>query len=196
MVALLGPRIRKEEMNPVERRLGQHLLEHEDRVVVDDPDVCKPARLDSRQKLPHARLVDLDAEEVHLGHRRGELGRRCAHPETDLEDDRPIGGRKKRARIYRRLGAGNAVPVAEPVVGVSLVPAHPGRATRVALDMIAVAVLTHMPPREGAPTTRRSPSAGPRPSAARAASPRTGGPLRYGSRRSSFGCAAGAPGRR
>lgn len=102
VVARLVPRVGEEDVHAVEAFRGEHVLEHFDRVVLDDADVRQALLADQLQQRADARLVHFDAEEIVAGAVRGDFGGRCAHPEADLEDARcaaaehgvPVGQRR------------------------------------------------------------------------------------------------------
>ncbi|MET3818931.1 hypothetical protein ABID76_001575 [Burkholderia ambifaria] len=87
-MARLVPRIREEDVHAVEAFRREHVLEHFDRVVLDDADVRQILLADQLQQRADARLVHLDAEEVVARAVRGDFRGRRAHPEADLEDAR------------------------------------------------------------------------------------------------------------
>ena len=64
------------------------MLEHLDRVVLDDANVAETALADVLEQRAHARRVHLDAEEVVAGQRL--RNRRCGvpHAEADLDHQR------------------------------------------------------------------------------------------------------------
>ena len=106
MVALLVPRVGEEDVDRGERRRRDHRLEHLDRVVLDDPHVLEPPLVDPLQQCTDAGRVDLDADEVDVRRGRGDLGRRAAHAEADLDRERR-GAAEDAGEVDRRRGEGN-----------------------------------------------------------------------------------------
>ena len=118
-MALLRPGIGKEYVHAVERRGRDHVLDHLDRVVLDDAQVLEMQVADAFQETPDAGGVDFDSEIVVLGmflrDRRGGL----AHAETDFEDP----GRRaaeQAVQIERDRREGYAVDGQQVGVGAAL----------------------------------------------------------------------------
>ena len=88
VMAGLVPRIREEDVHAVEAGRREHVLEHFDRVVLDDADVREILLADQFQQRADTRLVHFDAEEVVVRAMRGDFRGRCAHSEADFEDAR------------------------------------------------------------------------------------------------------------
>lgn len=88
VMARLVPRVREEDVHAVEAVGRDHLREHLDRVVLNDPDVRQLLLADQLQQRADARLVHLDADEVVAGAQRGDFRRRRTHPEADFQHAR------------------------------------------------------------------------------------------------------------
>ena len=131
------PRVGEEDVHAVEAFRREHVLEHFDRVVLDDADVRQILLADQLQQRADARLVHLDAEEVVAGAVRGDFRGRCAHAEADLEDARcaaaergvPVGQ-------FRRVRHHEAR--AEPVHRAALAGRHAAGARYEAADAAVV----------------------------------------------------------
>jgi hypothetical protein len=102
VVALLRPRVGKEEMDRRKRAVGNHVLEHVERIVADDADIGEPLSVDGVQQAADARPMHFHRDEVDLGVRLGDLDGGFAHSRADLEHELP-GGRNF------PVGEGNAV---------------------------------------------------------------------------------------
>lgn len=100
-VPLLAPRVGEEQMHAGERAVGDHVAHHLDGVVLHDAQVGEIALGDQLAQRAHARGVHLDAEEVVVRHRRGDLRRGLAHAEADLEDLRRLAA-ESHVQIERR----------------------------------------------------------------------------------------------
>ncbi len=75
-------------MNPGERGVGDHLLEHVERVVADDAQVGQSRGVDPAQQTADAGPVYFDRDEVGCRIGGGHLERGLAHARTDLDDER------------------------------------------------------------------------------------------------------------
>jgi len=88
VMARLGPRVGKEEMNRREAVIGDHVLEDLERVVTDHAQVRQCLALDRIQQAADARPVHLDGEEIRFRMRLGDRERGFAHARADLENER------------------------------------------------------------------------------------------------------------
>jgi hypothetical protein len=87
VVPLLRPGVGEEDMDARQRRRRDHPGQHFDRVVLDDAHIAEALLADASQQRTDAGRMYLDADEVAVGHRRGDLGRGLPHAESDLEHD-------------------------------------------------------------------------------------------------------------
>lgn len=81
----LVPGIGKENMDAVQRIFRDHVLEHFDSVVLDEPDIRQFLFTDQFQQTPYTGCVDFYADEIHF---RPVFGDGCGgftHPETDFK---------------------------------------------------------------------------------------------------------------
>ncbi len=67
MMTLLRPRVGKEEIDGVEARIRQHMLDDIDGIMIDHPYVRKSCSFDHDQSMAYTRLVHFDAEVVDVG---------------------------------------------------------------------------------------------------------------------------------
>ncbi len=88
VVALLRPRIREEHVDAGEGAHRNHRIDHLDRVVTDHAHVGEPAPVDLAEQAADAGRMHLDADEVPFRMCRGNLCRRLAHAEADLQHHR------------------------------------------------------------------------------------------------------------
>ena len=87
-MALLGPRVGKEDVHAGERCRRNHRGDDFDRIVPDDAHVGEAAFVELLQQAADARRVHLDAEEIVVRPRLRDRRRRLAHAEADLEHAR------------------------------------------------------------------------------------------------------------
>ena len=97
-------------MRAGERCGGDHVLEHFDCVVLDQPQIGKRAFGDELEQAANARRMNLDAEVIVLRVRLRDLRGGFAHAETDLED-------RRRAPAEHLLEGQNARRVGDAVDG-------------------------------------------------------------------------------
>ena len=79
VVALLRPRIGKEDVDPGQRAGRDHVLDHFYGVSLNHPDIREPERFDVLEKAANTRCVHFDREKVALGHGLRDRGGCFAH---------------------------------------------------------------------------------------------------------------------
>ncbi len=87
VVLLLRPRVGEEEVDRVERRVGDALLEEDDGVAELDPQVVHARRVGAGEHLGEPRTVHVDGEQVVLGDVGGIRDGRVPVSAADLEHD-------------------------------------------------------------------------------------------------------------
>ena len=105
VVALLRPRVRKEDVNAGERRGRDHRGDDLDGIVTDHAHVRETVGFDALQQAADAGAVHLDPQKVVARPRERDLGGGLAHAEPDLEDRRRAPSedtRRSRAAPARR----------------------------------------------------------------------------------------------
>jgi hypothetical protein len=110
-------------MHPGEGVGGDHVLQHLDRIVLDDAQVAQALFADALEQGPHAGRVDLDAQEIGVTARRGNLRGGMPHAETDLDDQRRVAA-EQADRIQRLGGIGHQVSGPQLLQGTLLPGAH------------------------------------------------------------------------
>jgi hypothetical protein len=100
---LLVPGVGEEDVHAGQRAGRDHVTQHLDRVVADEPQVVEVLFLDAHQQGADARRMHLAGDEVALRQRRGDRRRALAHAEADLEDRRRLAAEQR--RHVERLGA-------------------------------------------------------------------------------------------
>ena len=108
VVALLGPRVWKVEVDARQRSVRDLLLQDLDRIVHDDAQVVDAGLGGFQETVPDARFVDLDADEVPV--RTGDrlFDQRLAVAEADLEHD-GCGASEDRVKVEQPLVVIDAV---------------------------------------------------------------------------------------
>ena len=133
MVSQLRPGIGKKNVNAVEGRRTDHVLEHFHCVVLNDTHVPEPPLRDQLEQAAHAGGVHFDAEVVVLGVGRRNRRGRLAHAETDLEQLRR-GATEFGIEIKVRLAEGDSVAGQELRAGALLGVRDAALAQHVAAD--------------------------------------------------------------
>jgi len=103
VVARLVPGIGEEDMHARQRARRDHLVQHLDRIVLDQAQVRELLLADLLEQAAHTGRMHFDADEILLRHALGDVRGGVAHAEADFKDDRraaPEGLRK----VERRLG--------------------------------------------------------------------------------------------
>ncbi|CAN0619038.1 protein of unknown function [Burkholderia multivorans] len=137
VMARLVPRIGEEDVHAVEALRREHVLDHFDRVVLDDADVREILLADQLQQRADARLVHFDAEEVVAGTVRGDFRGRRTHAEADFEDARRLAA-EHRMPVGRFGRVGHDEARAEIVERAALAGRHAAGAGDEAADAAAV----------------------------------------------------------
>ena len=87
-MAFFRPGVGEKNMQAGQRSVGNHLLQHLDRIVLNDAQVGKLSRLDLPQQGANAGRVDLDTDEIFVRQGFGNVRRGAAHAEADLDNGR------------------------------------------------------------------------------------------------------------
>ena len=77
-------------MDAVEAVHRQHVVDHLDRIVLQDADVFQALFGDAFEQRTDARRVDFTAEKIRLRHLRGDMRGGLAHAEADLKHRRCV----------------------------------------------------------------------------------------------------------
>jgi hypothetical protein len=120
-------------MHGGKRGRRNHLLQHLDRVVLDEAQVGELLLIDALQQRADAGLVDFDAEEVFVRPCRGDRRRRLAHAEADLDDERRVAAEDARC-IERCCAERHDVARRQFTQRAHLPGAHASGTQHVALD--------------------------------------------------------------
>lgn len=86
VVTGLVPRVGKENVHASERCRRNHVAQHLNGVVLDQPEVVQLLFVDLLQQATYARRVYLDSQEIRAGHSGGDRGCGFAHAEADFKD--------------------------------------------------------------------------------------------------------------
>ena len=103
VMALLRPRIRKEDVHERDRGGRELLLQHFHGVVTDHAQIAQRRRFRAEQQVSDAGPMHFDADAIDLRMRSGEFEQRFARAEADLQHARRRAA-EQRVQIERRRG--------------------------------------------------------------------------------------------
>jgi hypothetical protein len=115
VVALLGPGVGKEQIDPRQAGGGQAPVQQVHGVLAQQAQVAQAAPFDLQQQVANAGAMDLDAEVIALGVARGDLRQGLAIAEADLQIDGLVV--TKQSRQVEGLTRGQLDAVAGPELG-------------------------------------------------------------------------------
>ena len=115
MVALLGPGIRKEQIDPRQAGGCQAGIQQVHGVLAHQAQVVQAPPFDLKQQVANAGAMDLDAEVIVLGMARGDLRQGLAITEADFQIDGLVVA--KQGRQVEGLTRGPLDAVARPELG-------------------------------------------------------------------------------
>jgi hypothetical protein len=86
VMPLFGPGIRKKKLQAIEAFIFDSVFENLNRIGGIHPDIMESLLLESHQKMPHARSMDIDPDKRGVGVMRSHFRQRFAIPKPDLKD--------------------------------------------------------------------------------------------------------------
>jgi hypothetical protein len=90
VVATFVPRVRKENMDPFQTVVAQHMVHHLDSIVLHDTDIANVFLATTLEQSAHAWRMNFAAQKVVVRTRVGNLGSGVAHAESDFQNKRRL----------------------------------------------------------------------------------------------------------